>query len=230
MRLAGYATATLTAVVAATAAGCFAAGRTGHHETELTLAAGPFPALPAATLATAIMFENDIDSSQCYPLSISGRVVAYLHRAHRTGGRLFVEPCDVLATSTQVPPGTMYGAVSGTWAEAALNAGTAEPRLTLRPLKLRGWSMFSNPAPCGDRIAYWAFDRDGTQDVNDLKARIATLSEVATITSRSVGAVLLETDNRSCLERPVWDLSCGTATFDARRQGKYVVRLKALDK
>ena len=205
------------------AAACLAQPPPAVPETELNLATGPFPSLRGAHLGRATTFENDIDSNECYGVEISGKTIGYLHRAHRTGGRLFVEPCERIATTMPMPPETIYGMVSAVWSEASISGGS-EPALTLRPIALPGWSMFSNPAVCGDRIAYWAFDRGQERS---LIARISSLSTEAPVASQSLGAVRMETDNRHCIERPSWNTTCTTASFNALSQGKQPVTLRA---
>src|SRR3989304_3170103 len=63
-------------------------------EAEIRLAEGPFAALAGAALGAPRPFENDLDSTECFPVRASGRVLAWIHRAHRAASRLFVEPCE----------------------------------------------------------------------------------------------------------------------------------------
>jgi hypothetical protein len=209
-------------------------------QTELKLEAGRFAAFPGTAIGEPIAFQNDIDSNPCYPLiaitgwsqaatlKFTGPVLTWIHRAHRVGTRVVVEPCELMSPLAS-PPATVEGAVSKWWFEATLVDSPASPRVELRRLALPRWDLFSNPAPCGQSIAYWSMggsDGKGSQ----LTAMVADLLSGRMLASRSLGSVSLETDNRWCLRRPTWDKDCRAATFDATAEGKGTVRLDSIRK
>jgi len=194
-------------------------------EAEIRLAEGPFAALAGAALGAPRTFENDIDSTECFPVRASGRVLAWIHRAHRAASRLFVEPCEPYATTAIVSRGATYGGASQWWFEATLAGPASEPQLALRRLDLPGWNWLSNPSFCGERIAFWAFGREDGDAYPELRVRVADVTTGRVLAASSLGRAMIETDNRSCLARPVWNAGCRSVVFDATVHDRGSVRL-----
>jgi hypothetical protein len=95
-------------------------------EQERPLQAGVFPHLPNAKLGARVNFENEIDTNYCYPLLVSGQVVAWLARAYRFNGTLLVQRCVEFDPSIEETPGARHGGANDWWEEATWDTNCSE--------------------------------------------------------------------------------------------------------
>lgn len=181
----------------------------GSHAAPLQ--PGPFPYISGTELGRPMMFENEIDSTHCYPLiaSDSHRVLAWLSAAYAVNGRVVVRRCIELAPGYAQTGSTRDGEENEWWEDAHLTPDR-ESLVTSR-VRLPDWSIFSSGAFCDAAIAYWG--RRG----QTLIPTIYDLRSGRIVASRSLGDVELETDDRGYLPPPTWNASCSNATFSGGR-------------
>jgi hypothetical protein len=161
---------------------------------ESPLKPGTFPYLTSATLGTAIDFENEVDTHSCFPLLVSGQIVAWLYRAYSADGEILVQRCVEYESEPFHTPGTRAGAANERWDRVLLSVDPAQWRFT--PIEAPDWGAFANPCFCGRFVAYWGFQGQLlVAYVYDLKSRRIAASQ-------SLGASNLETDNSEVMPRP----------------------------
>ena len=167
---------------------------------------GPFSYLPDAELGARVDFVNEVDTTYCYPLLVSGTVVAWLANVYSFDGRLLVQRCVEYDPRVGQSPGARHGGLLDWWDVATLSP-ERDVLLTTR-LRLPNWSGFSSPTFCAGSVAYW-----GMRSM-ELVPIIYNLRLGSTIASVSLGEVVMETDDTGHLPRPKWAPGCGAATFD----------------
>lgn len=175
---------------------------------QLVLATGPFPRIEDARLGVPIKFENEVDTTSCFPLLVSDIVVAWLAHAHVAAGELLVNRCVEYDPSIEQTAGNRHGGALEVWERVRLSADKLS--LVTTPLGAIEWGLFSNPSFCGTRVAYWGLQKDGR-----LSARIFDVTSSKEVASRSIGTVMLETDARDAFARPRWNAQCSSASFSA---------------
>jgi hypothetical protein len=191
---------------------------TTASQQERPLQAGLFPQFPNAKLGARVNFENEIDTTYCYPLLVSGQVVAWLARAYLFNGTLLVQRCVEFDPSDEQTAGARHGGANEWWEEVRLSPDR-DVLLTTR-LTLPDWSSFSSPSFCSSSVAYWAFrGKELVPTVYDLRRRLA-------IAAQPLGAVTLETDNTGFLPTPTWDATCSEVSFDGAPIARPLLRLK----
>lgn len=187
---------------------------------EGSLKPGIFPYAASATLGTAVNFENEIDTHTCFPLLVSGQIVAWLYQAHSADGELLVQRC-VEDEEPFHTPGTRGGGVSDRWDRVLVGADATPWRFS--PIEAPDWGAFANPGFCGPFAAYWGFQGQVVVAyAYDIKSRRA-------VASQSLGASNLETDNSAIMPRPEWSESCSSVSFDPQPIGKAVFQLKVVE-
>lgn len=205
----------LVAVVVQQAAGT-AAAQQAH---ERPLGSGPFRPVPGSVLGPPKPFENEIDTTTCYPLTVSGRVVGWLARAYAFNGRLLVKRCVEYGPRAKQADWSQHGGENELWEELELGR---DDNLVLTRLHLPNETTFSNGSFCSGFLAYWGLSIDDrlVPTIYDLRSRSVT-------SSRSLGTVNLETDDSGFLPPPRWNGACSEASFDASKANQPIVNLTA---
>jgi len=198
----------------------YGAGKVRAGEGDLK--PGPFQPIEGAELGQPVNFENEIDTTRCYPLTVSGQVLGWLADSHVFDRRLLVVRCVEYDPAIEQTRGNRHGGLNGQWEEARLSADRR--KLLTTQLKMPNWSDFSNPAFCGSSVAFWGFRKE------ELIPTVFDLGAGVLLASQSMGSVLVETDNTGHLPVPKWNPACSEATFDGSRVERPVVKLSAQGK
>ncbi|HKY22932.1 MAG TPA: hypothetical protein VJM31_17085 [Vicinamibacterales bacterium] len=184
---------------------------------ELELKQGPFGHLRGGILGKPVLFENEIDTTECHPLMMSGRVVGWLARAYGFKGRLLVKRCVEGDPSQEQTAGSRHGGENEFWEEARLKRNGD---LVASPVRLPHETSFSNGSFCSAFFAYW-----GLSDDHQLIPVIYDLRSSSVTSSRSLGKISFETDNTGFLPPPAWNGNCSNAAFDASKVNRSSVNL-----
>jgi hypothetical protein len=186
---------------------------------EPKLEPGPFRHVRGGMLGKPILFENEIETTTCHPIIISGRVIGWLARAYPFNGLLLVKRCFEYDPSEEQTAGSRHGGENELWEDVVLGR---DGDLIATPLHLPHETTFANGSFCSAFIAYWGFSED-----DQLIPVIFNLRSRSVTTSRSLGKVNLETDDSGFLPPPRWNVGCSSASFDATKASRSVVNLTA---
>jgi hypothetical protein len=187
------------------------------HTRDVPLAPGPFEGLESARLGAGAIFENDIDSSTCFPLELNGRTEVWLASAYIRPNRVLVRRCELDGDGAALRENHRGG-----WRRPVWDLMLVEPAGTLRfvPLELPRWTFMANPAFCDESVAYWGLDTldDGIHSM--LRPTVFDLATRAVIQVGTIGPAELRTDFEGFLSPPVWDTTCGSVEFDGQPVGE----------
>lgn len=189
------------------------------HTRDVPLTPGPFASLDGARLGDGVIFENDIDSSTCFPLEINGRTEAWLASAYVRPNRVLVRRCELDEEGAR-PFESRRGRWG--WRQPVWDVMLTEATSALRfvPLELPRWTFMANPAFCDESVAYWGFDDmdDGMHSV--LRPTVFNLVAGAVVQVGTIGPVEVRTDWEGFLSPPIWDATCGSVEFDGQPVGE----------
>ena len=174
---------------------------------------GP-PDLPEGfTLSDPIWFSNDIGSSICHLLRFDDRPVGYVATIRRAGENLVLRRCERTEGERQFGgkrrDGTDWvrGSAAGWF---LVQPGVGEPT----PINLAGVDHFSNPQPCGNRIAYWAKgDLASSVTHSHYFAHVGDLLTQEILARRYMGPAWMATDYVFHQPPPQWNEDCTEARF-----------------
>lgn len=144
-------------------------------------------------------FNNVIQSFQCKPLEIRGRFLTWVHEPTVSGNKLVFRECYEEKDSS----GSTSGNVKDGWYWIDLNAPPE-----IKDLVLPRLDSFSQPAFCGDIVAYW-----GRNQEDDAWLLVARVTDAKILKEKHLGKVFLETDYFGYLTPAKWENKCRRATF-----------------
>ena len=163
------------------------------------------------TLSDPLWFSEVVETVKCHSLRFDGRPVGYVATIRRAGDNLVLQRCDRSGDRQGQRDGIdwVQGGARG-WFFA--QPGGGEPTL----IELEGIDVFSNPQPCGNRIAYWAHG-DRSKPEGESLVYIADLLANEVLARQSLRGTWLGTDNMFDLPIPQWNEDCTEARFDDPR-------------
>lgn len=172
------------------------------------------PDLPEGfTLSHTMWFTNDIDSTKCHLLHFDDGPLGYVATIRRAGQNLVLRRCERTAGEEHLGGKRQDGTdwVRG-WAPGwfLMQPRVGEPA----PIKLEGIDHFSNPQPCGNRIAYWAKgDLPSSPTHSKYFAYVADLLTQEILARRYMGQAWMATDYVLHKPSPQWNEDCTEVRF-----------------
>ena len=151
----------------------------------------------------------------CYLLHIGEHPLGGIASAMSAGSGLVFEKCEYVECQSEEAAYCEYknagreclhGWVRG-WFVATRNDRTIR--------ELEGLGFFSNPVPCGSRVAYWVLnDQPGNDEYH---AYVADISSGSVLAKQLVGKARIGTDNAYFLAVPRWRPDCSEVVFHDKR-------------
>ena len=167
------------------------------------------------TLSDPVWFFTDVESPKCHLLRFNGRPLGQVTTIRRAGDNLVLRRCERLEGNLLAPKSDGIRRVQG-WARAwfLVQPGRREPM----QIELEGIDVFSNPQPCGNRIAYWAKeDLASSATHSKYFAYIGDLLTREILARRYMGQAWMATDYVFHKPSPQWNHDCTEAQFDDPR-------------
>ena len=151
------------------------------------------------TLGPSKWFDNMVMNFECKPLEIRNRFLAWVHEPVVSGNRLVFRECYEQKDSS----GLTSGNLKEGWYWVNLNAPPEIKKLVLSRL-----DEFSQPAFCGDLVAYW-----GRNQQHDAWLLVARVADGKILKEQALGKMFLETDFFGFLNPAKWENRCRRAIF-----------------
>ena len=171
---------------------------------------------PRVEIGRCVFFEGSINGARCRELRVSGRVAGWITDANTVGSKVIAHLC-------QMEPEIDGSYYADAWSQPGnitkdlyvISLSTDDPGrglVRLVPLKLPGYSMYSNLSACRNKIAYWSSREKG--ESSQWEALVFDFSSRSVVSSKRMGFKYLETDYYGFLPPPTWNSSCDAVTFE----------------
>ena len=169
------------------------------------------PDLPQGfTLSDSLWFSEVVETLKCDSLRFDGRPLGYVATIRRAGDNLVLQVCKRSGDRRGRRDGIDW--VQG-WARGwFLVQPGGDPTL----IELEGIDVFSNPQPCGNRLAYWAHG-DPSKPEDESLVYIGDLLTHEILARKNLRGTWLGTDDMFDLPTPQWNEDCTEARFDDPR-------------